>query len=378
MVEDGFARRPTRAIVDRDAIRSNASIVLKHLTPGVRLMAIVKANGYGHGAVEAARAALAGGATWLGVATVREARELREAGITVPVLVLGSSAPDEAPAAAAFAISLGVGDSTQLDRMADCLDLQSAIRPLSVHVKIDTGMRRFGVPPGHAPEIARRIARHPGMRLEGVYSHFADADAAQPDRMERQFALYRSTLERIDELGIDRGIAHIANSAALLRNRATDLDLVRAGICLYGISPSEHVPLFEGMRPALEWRATIQHIANLAPGDRTGYGGTYVATEHERIALLPVGYADGYSRCLSNRGWAGFQGRRLPIRGRVSMDQTSVGIPADLDLSVGSEITLIGDRASGAPDANELGALIDSIGYEVVSTISRRVPFEYR
>jgi alanine racemase len=132
------------------------------------------------------------------------------------------------------------------------------------------------------------------------------------------------------------------------------------------------------MKPALEWRATVQHITEMSAGDRIGYGGTYVASDHERIALLPIGYADGYPRRLSNLGWAGYSGNRLPIRGRVSMDQCSVGIPAGLSIEVGDEVTIVGDPASGAPDANQLGEIIDTIGYEIVARISRRVPVEYR
>lgn len=341
-------------------------------------MAVVKADGYGHGAIESARAALAGGATWLGVATMSEARELRDAGTIAPILVLGPSSPSAATAAAAFAISIGVGDAFQLERLFDLLTDSPPIRSLGVHLKIDTGMRRFGITPEQAPDIARRIAASPHMHFEGIYSHFAEADAVGCDRMNQQFSSFEATLRTIDHLGIDRGIAHISNSAALLRNRQTDLEMVRAGICLYGIAPSQYVHLFDGMRPALEWRATIQHITQMTAGDRVGYGGTYVATEQERIALLPVGYADGYARHLSNLGWATIGVHRFPIRGRVSMDQCSIGLPGDLDLAVGQEVTLLGDPATGAPGANELGDLIGTIGYEIVSRISRRVPVEYR
>ncbi len=153
--------------------------------------------------------------------------------------------------------------------------------------------------------------------------------------------------------------------------------MVRAGICLYGIPPSADVPLFEGMRATLEWRATVQHISRMAPGDRTGYGGTYVASEQERVAILPIGYADGYPRHLSNLGWAGFGGHKLPVRGRISMDQCAVGIPHGLELGVGDEVVVLGPPASGAPSANQLGDLTGTIGYEIVSRLSRRVPIEY-
>lgn len=375
MTEPG--RRPARVIVDRGAIAGNAAIMRERISPDTQLMAVVKANGYGHGAVESARAALHGGATFLGVATVSEGRELRDAGIEAPILVLGSSAPEEALLASDLDLAIGVGDPDQIERLFGILVQNPPVAPLRVHLKIDTGMRRFGVTPDQAIALAQKLRERPQVQLSGVYSHFAESDAGQQERLSQQLDIFRATVHRIDQLGIDRGFAHISNSAALLRNRSADFDMVRAGICLYGISPSEHVPLFDGMRAALEWRATVQHIAEMTVGDRTGYGGTYVATEHERIALLPIGYADGYPRHLSNRGWVGYQGRQLPIRGRISMDQCAVGIPADLALRVGDEVTILGGEASGAPDANQLGELIDSIGYEIVARISRRVPVEY-
>ncbi len=370
-------RRPTRLIVDRQIIRHNASAIGARLSPATRLMAVVKANGYGHGAIESARAAISGGASWLGVATVSEACELRDAGLDVPILVLGPSDPLEAPDAANHRISIGVGDSVQLGRLFEVLERNPPVGPLDIHLKIDTGMRRFGISPEAASNHAQRIISHSATRLAGIYSHFAESDAALVDPMNQQLEVFLRTLDDLDALSIDRGIAHISNSAALLRSRSADFDMVRAGICLYGISPSEHVPLFAGMLPALEWRATVQHITEMRPGDRTGYGGTYVANGHERTALLPVGYADGYPRHLSNRGWVGHLGDRLPIRGRVSMDQCTVGIPSGVSLNVGDEVTILGSHGTGAPDANQIGALIDTIGYEIVARISRRVPVEY-
>jgi alanine racemase len=380
MLESGAhatGRRPTRLIVDTGAIENNARIIAGNVSPGTRLMAVVKANAYGHGALECARAALRGGASNLGVATVSEARELRDAGIEAPILVLGSSDPSEAPEAAILEVALGVGDSVQAERMLASLSRAQLDRPLSVHLKLDTGMRRFGVDAIEAASLAQTLTEHPYVRVEGIYSHFAESDDLLPARMNEQFSEFQRARATLCDLGHDPEIAHISNSAALLRNRSTDLDMVRAGICLYGIQPSDYVDLFDGMRPALEWRAQVQHIARMAPGDRTGYGGTYVATEHERIAILPIGYADGYPRQLSNAGWVGFQGRRLPIRGRISMDQCAVGIPDDLALQVGDEVTIIGPPSSGAPSANELAATIGTIGYEIVARLSRRIPVDY-
>lgn len=369
--------RPTRLIVDLGKIESNARIILERLTPGTRLMAVVKANGYGHGAIESARAAHRGGATFLGVATVEEARELREAGLEVPILVLGSSDPLEAPGAARIDVALGVGDVDQAQRLLNALEEDPPSRPLEIHLKVDTGMRRFGVSPAEALVLSGRLHQIPHVRVAGIYSHFAASDGNSLEPIDRQFELFETVRSDLANSHTSPEIAHISNSAALLRNRTTDLTMVRAGICLYGITPSEHVELFSGMRPALEWRATVQHIAEMAPGDRTGYGGTYVATEHERIAVLPIGYADGFPRALSNFGWVGWQGNRLPVRGRVSMDQCAVGIPPGVRLHVGDEVTVIGETASGAPSANELAESIGTIGYEIVARLSRRIPVEY-
>ena len=370
-------RRPTRLIVDTGVIERNAGIIRESLSPGTRLMAVVKAHAYGHGAVETARAALRGGATNLGVATVAEAHELRESGIDASILVLGPSDPSESVIAARMDVAIGVGDHVQAKRLCAALSRSGAERPLSVHLKIDTGMRRFGVDLDESAVVAQLLADCPDVSLEGMYSHFAEADDASPDRMDEQFITFCRTRAKLSAIGIEPEIAHISNSAALLRNRFTDLNMVRAGICLYGIPPSNHIDLFEGMQPALEWRATLQHIALMSPGDRTGYGGTYVATEQERIGILPIGYADGYPRSLSNVGWVGFHGHSLPIRGRISMDQCAVGIPNDLDLQVGDEVSVIGPTETGAPSVNQLAAAIDTIGYEIVARLSRRIPVDF-
>ena len=375
-VTDG--RRPTRLIVDGNIIERNATIIRGQLSPGTRLMAVVKANAYGHSAVDSARAAIRGGASHLGVATVGEAGELREAGINSPILVLGSTDPSEAPIAAGLEVAIGIGDQLQAERVLARLEHDPIAHPLVVHLKIDTGMRRFGVEPGEAPALGRLLDSHPLVHLNGIYSHFAESDGPTMIRMDKQLEIFEQTRQALSVFGIQPEIAHISNSGALLRHRSADLNMVRAGICLYGIPPSEHIDLFAGMSPALEWRATVQHIVRMAPGEATGYGGTYVATEHERIAILPIGYADGFPRALSNLGWVGFNGCRLPVRGRVSMDQCAVGIPPGLQISVGDEVTVIGPPESGAPSANEQAASIGTIGYEIVARLSKRIPLDFQ
>ena len=341
-------------------------------------MAVVKANGYGHGAVEAARAALDGGADFLGVATVSEARELRDVGIDTPILVLGSSDPLEAPGAAELDVALGVGDAVQIGRLLAVLETASADNPLEVHLKIDTGMRRFGVLPEDALAIAGRLAEHPQVMLTGIYSHFSESDDESPSRMERAAGHLSVGARGHRRRRIDRGIAHISNSAALLRNRVSDLDMVRAGICLYGISPSEHVALFEGMRPALEWRA---------PSSTSRKCGLATVQGTAERTLPPSASESRYCRSamrtairahLSNLGWVGFQGHRLPVRGRISMDQCAVGIPAGSRAVRSATKSPSSDlRSRALPTRIELADLIGTIGYEIVARLSRRIPVEY-
>ena len=217
-------RRPTRLIVDLGVIATNASIIRAQLSPESRLMAVVKANGYGHGAIECARAALVGGADFLGVATVSEAVELREELLDAPILVLGSSDPLEAPDAAELNVVLGVGDADQISRLLSVLESARPANPLQVHLKIDTGMRRFGIPPETALSLAARLTEHPLVRLAGIYSHFSESDAESQTGMDHQLDVFRTVLADLDHHRIERGIAHISNSAALLRNRFADLE----------------------------------------------------------------------------------------------------------------------------------------------------------
>lgn len=362
--------RGVRAVVDLDAIEGNASALGSALTAGSILYAVVKANGYGHGAIEVARAALRGGAGRLAVATVGEGIQLRRAGIDVPILVMGPTEPLEAPELARHRLILTVGTGETVDQIGRMLEATG--QRVEVHLKVDTGMNRFGVMPVAAVEVARQVAGRPCFDLAGIFSHFSCADSLDPSETDRQFATFRDVREEVERAVGKRLHGHISNSGAVLRDRAYDLDGVRVGIALYGIDPSPEVPAWPSLRPAMEIVARLARVELAPPGSPVSYGQTYRTTRAEHLGLVPIGYADGYTRLLSNTGWMGWRGLCAPIRGRVCMDQLVVGLPGAA--RAGEVVTVLGGAGSGAPDAVQLAGLSGSIPYEIVSTLSPRVP----
>ena len=368
--------RPTWAEIDLDAIAHNTRELRRLANPGARLMAVVKADGYGHGAERVARAAVAAGADWLGVAILEEALALRQAGIAAPIHVLGYLAPGQADTAAVYDLNLTVYDlesAAALDQWGRALG-----RPVPVHVKVDTGMGRLGLPPQDVLPYVQRLQGMAGLRLAGIFTHFASADEADAAYTNAQFATFQGVLQTLQAQGIDVPLRHAANSAATLRHPATHLDLVRCGIALYGLRPAAAVAWPADLRPALAWKTRVSHLKTVAPGTAVSYGRTYTSSAAERIATLPVGYADGYSRRLSNAGRVVLGGVVCPVVGRVCMDQTLVRLPADLPAKVGDEAVLLGSQDGASVTADDLAAQLGTINYEVVCAVGRRVPRVYR
>lgn len=368
--------RSTRAIVDLDAIACNLLIFRRRVNPTTRLMAVVKANAYGHGARMVARAALSAGATDLAVATVEEGVQLRRAGIDAPILVLGPIDPSEIDHALGSRLTLAVGDGQQASAIARAAAAGS-LAPGCVHLKIDTGMRRYGTAPVKAASLAEHIAAQPALRLTGTFTHFALADERDEAPTVDQLAQFDAAIASIRERGLNPGLSHVANSAAALRSRRYDYDMVRVGIALYGIAPSAHVPLWPGMRPALTIRSRVRRVIHLREGDRVSYGGTYRADREELAALVPIGYADGYHRLLSNRAWMGVGDSVAPVRGRVCMDQTVIGWPSSHPLRLDREVVVVGDGSDAAPTIAQLAELAGTIPYEFATSLSPRVPRIY-
>ena len=363
--------RPTVVQVDLDAIRHN----VRTLKPAdAELMAVVKADGYGHGAARAARAALEAGASWIGVALVEEGIALRDADIQAPILVLSEFPPGAEADALAARLTPTLYTTEGLDRLAAAArDLDS---PLGVHVKVDTGMHRVGLYP---PEIATEfvaLVGAAGFELEGLWTHFASAES-DDEGTRKQLRWLLAAADGIRARGIRPRYLHAANSAGTLRLPEAHLDLVRVGAAAYGLDPGGGIGPDAGLRPALRWVSAVALVHRLPAGERLSYGWTYELGRDGNVATVPVGYEDGYARALSSRAEVLIRGRRYRVSGIVTMDHLMVDCGDD-DVRPGDEVVLIGDQGNERITAEEVGAHMGTIGYEIVTTISERVPREHR
>ncbi|TMD12769.1 MAG: alanine racemase [Chloroflexi bacterium] len=362
------------AEVDLDAIAHNARTIGALIGPATALMAVVKANGYGHGAVPCARAALRGGAAWLGVSSADEGLELRRAGIQAPTLILGYTPEASLAAAAEAGLSITLYEGTTLE----ALRRLRPVRPVPVHVKVDTGMHRLGAPPSDAIALVEAVRSTSHLRLEGLFTHFADADGGDPAFTRSQLEALLEVRRRALEAGASGFLSHAANSAGLLRFPESRLDLARAGIILYGIPPATPWPAFPDLRQALRWATIVTSVRTVPDGETVGYGRRFTARGPRRVATLAAGYADGLFRVLSNRGSVVVRGRRVPIAGTVSMDQAGVDVSDVPGVTVGDVAWLIGSDGAARVSAEEVAAAAGTIAYEVLCAISSRVPRRYR
>ena len=357
--------------IDRGAIVDNASQLLE-LT-GVRLMAVVKANGYGHGITEVARVAVSAGATYCGIARVEEAFDLQQAGIEAPIMVLGYTPDDCLVDAVRQNITLTLFHLEQVGVLSAAAGV--AGRPARVHVKVDTGMSRLGVPPALAFKLLRRLTEAPGVEVEGIFTHFARADEPDEPTTEIQERRFLDVLAEAESARLRPPLAHAANSAATLTRPSTHLDMVRIGVALYGLAPLSGTPLPEGFRPALTWNARLTHIQKCRPNTGVSYGHVYRTRGEETIGVVSVGYADGYRRMDGNQVL--IHGRRVPVVGRVCMDQIMVRVDDVPHAKVGDEVVLIGSQDAEHISAEEVAARWGTINYEVTSGITSRVPRVY-
>jgi alanine racemase len=360
--------RPTWVEVDLDAVRHN----VRTLKPdGAELMAVVKADAYGHGDVAVAGAALEAGAAWIGVALVEEGLRLRDAGIDAPILVL-SEFP---PGSETEALGAGLTPSLYSDGALRRLAAAAGGRDVGVHVKIDTGMHRAGVyPPDATPSFVERLISA-GLRLGALWTHFASSAEDEKTtllQLERFFA----TVEDVRGVGIEPTLLHAANSAATILYPETHLDLVRTGIAIYGLEPAPGVGDALGLRPALTWRSTVVRTARLPAGERVSYGHRYRLDRDANVATVPVGYADGYPHLLSSRADVVIRGQRCRVAGSVTMDQLIVDC-GDVPVEPGDDVVLIGRSGEACVTVEELAGMAETIGYEIVTRIGARVPREH-
>jgi Alr-MurF fusion protein len=374
-IPDGMMR-PTWLEIDLDVIRRNMYLLRQTIGRDRQLFAVVKANAYGHGATLVAPAALDGGADRLAVAAVNEAIELRQAGIQAPILVLGYVPAWQAEALLQYGLAATIYDVDVARELSGIAQAQNSV--IEVHVKVDTGMHRLGLYPEEAPAFLRRLSSLPGLSVEGLYTHFSTADESNKDFSCQQLTTFTTLLDRLAEEGLRPPLVHSANSAATLSLPASHLNGVRCGISLYGLHPSAETPLPEGLRPALRWVARVAQVKKLKPGDAVSYGNTYIAETHRTVAVIPVGYADGFPRSPRHWGSVLIAGHHAPILGRVCMDQTIVDvteiIAAGEQVRQGDEVVLIGAQGNQSLSAGEVATRLGTINYEVVSRLMARIP----
>lgn len=371
-------RRPAWAEIDLDALAHNVREIRRIIDPRAQIMAVVKANGYGHGVEPVSRTALRNGADWLGVALLQEAILLREKGINAPVVILGYT-PDE-DVEEVVAHDIGQTIFTWEGALAMAAAARRLGKTAKIHIKIDTGMGRIGFPPDkETVETVFRIAHLPGVEVEGIYTHFAAADETDKSYTEEQFGRFIWLLKQLAARGVYIRWRHCANSAALLDLQYTHLDLVRPGIVIYGLFPSAEVR-HDTVRlvPVMSLKARVAFVKDVPTGASISYGRTYVAEKPKRIATIPLGYADGYSRLLSNKGEVLIKGHRAPVVGRVCMDQLMVDVTHIPGVIQGDEVVLLGRQGDEVITAEEIAARLGTINYEIVCMISERVPRLYK
>lgn len=365
---------PNWAEIDLDALAHNVR-ELKRIIGAADLLAVVKANAYGHGAARVAETALKHGAKWLGVARVEEGIQLRRIGIGERILLIGCAEPSEAENIVKYRLTPTVNTRQLAIALSTASAAYNTVTP--VHIKVDTGLTRYGLPADQVVEFAKRLVTLPNLRLEGLYTHFATADEHDKSFVYEQLERFHATLKQLENEGIKVAVRHAANSAAALDVPESRLDMVRCGITLYGLYPSESVSREARLRPVLSLKSRVARVCEVPTGTTVSYGRTYRTEKAARLALVPVGYADGLSRALSNKGTVLIHGVRVPIVGRICMDQCVVNVDAIPDVRVGDIAVIIGQQGNEAITADDLAKQLGTISYEITCSIGARVPRVY-
>jgi alanine racemase len=369
--------RPVWAEVDLGAVRHNVSRLAALARPG-QLCAVVKANGYGHGAVPIARAALEGGATWLGVALVEEGVELRDAGVEAPILVLSEPPLDAMDEVVGRRLTPTIYTEPGVEAAAKAVAAAGVDYRLNVHVKVDTGMHRVGAAPEAALGLADAVNRRPELRLAALWTHLAVADEPDNEFTAQQLERFERVRLTLQRRGVLPDLVHAANSAGLIAHPASRYNFVRCGIAIYGIDPDPALAGRVDLRPAMSLKARVSYVKEVPAGDRISYGLRYTFDDHAVVATVPAGYADGVTRRLSFVGGEVLiGGRRHRIAGTVTMDQVMVDCGPDADVAQADEVVLLGRQGSEEISAQEWADRVDTIAYEVVCGIGPRVPRTY-
>ncbi len=364
-----------QAEINLDAIDRNLDVMLGKLNPDTSICAVVKADSYGHGAIQIARHIQSLPYIWgYAVATPEEAMQLRMSGISKPIVLLGYAFPESYEDIIDYDIRACVFEYESAKKLSEIAgSLQKEVR---VHIAVDTGMGRIGFSPDRSSvDVIAEITKLPNLVIEGIFTHFARCDEPSLLPAKEQFHLFRRFLKTLENKGIKIPIRHASNSAGIMRFQDANLDMVRAGITLYGLMPSDDVASeMEGLMPVMAIKSHIVFVKTLPAGRPVSYGGTYVTKADTVVATIPVGYADGYPRQLSGKGEVLIHGRRAPILGRVCMDQFMVDVTGIENAAVGDEVVLLGQQGEETITAEEIGRISGRFNYELVSDITKRVP----
>ena len=363
------------AQIDLKALAENISRIKALVGPNVRLLQVVKADGYGHGALQVAKVCLSNGAYGLGVANAEEGIALRLGGIEAPILILSPSLPAEVPGIAEYGLSPTLSDDTILFPLSQ--EALKTGREITVHIEVDTGMGRSGIRPKETGGLARKILSQDGLKLGGIFSHFASADLVDRDFCWLQLERFRAVIAELKREGISIPLKHIANSAAILEFPDSYFDLVRPGLLSYGLYPSEKVKKTVKVKPILSFKTKVAQIKEILPGESISYGRTWQAKAPTKAAVIPVGYGDGYDFLLSNEGEVLIKGRRAPVVGRVTMDLTLADVSGIPQVKVGEEVTIIGRDGGEEITAREVAERVGTLSYEVLCLIGKRAPRVY-
>jgi alanine racemase len=364
--------RPTACFVDHAALRWNLRQIREKVGSGIKILSMVKANAYGHGATAAARTLAGAGGDAFGVATLEEGVELRQAGIRAPILVLAGAYADQLEEFLTHSLIPVVHDLDTTKRLEKALQQRGST--LNVHLKIDTGMGRLGLVAAETAEWVGEVKKLKAIRIAGVFSHFSHAESVEGDYTRQQLDIFNRVVDQLRAENIRPPLVHLANSAATIALPAAYFDMVRPGIMLYGVYPSPAMASQIVLKPVLAWKTKILQLKKVPAGTSVSYGQTFITKRESLIATLPIGYADGYPRLLSNRGEVLIGGQRAAVAGRVCMDLTMIDVTDIRNVKQGDEVVLLGRQGDAEISADQIAAWANTISYEILTSIGARVP----
>ena len=364
--------RPTLCYIDHDSLRWNFRQIRSLVGSQVKILSMVKANGYGHGAAAVAKTLAAEGSDAFGVAIVEEAVELRGHGITAPIIVLTGAYLDQLDLFFEHGLTAVVHDASALPRLDAAVAQRGA--SLKVHLKIDSGMGRIGFPAAQLDSWLPELKKLKAVTIEAIFSHFSHAESVEGQYTRDQLEIFQKIINRLTDEGIAPPLIHLANSAATITLPAAYFNMVRPGLMLYGVYPSPQMAVRIPLKPVLSWKTRILQLKKVPSNTSISYGQTFITKRDSLIATLPIGYADGYPRLLSNRGQALIGGKRAPVAGRVCMDLTMLDVTDIGKIQQGDEVVLLGTQESETISADEMASWADTISYEILTSIGARIP----